>query len=251
MDRPTREFSDNSSSDDDSLDQDLAQPVITKLFQDAALYDEALTEAGLYSNEKGAGSVAGFADLIAGDLNTPEKAITGRFAKLAVTGDTWTSGDLTSEPGSYDSDSDSEESFAPSEPPVQESPVIVPALPRSATVDGEKWKLDPEEIINLLTEEFGSLSEDGKEEKLIVEADGALFNDVLILVRPLPYLALTLTHPPAGCNAPNNPPPCVPRLSPGHTPRPLPAPAGHQGWRSHHPPQGLAQKTQSLDGNIT
>jgi sterol 3beta-glucosyltransferase len=126
--------------------------------------------------------------LIARGLNCPEKAITGRLAKLAVTGDSWTSGELTSEPDSYDADSDSEESTdlnTPQDEEVKEPAKVesTPVLPRSSTLDGEKWKLAPDEIVNLLVEEFGPLAADGEEEKAIIEADGGFFHqDVAILV---------------------------------------------------------------------
>jgi sterol 3beta-glucosyltransferase len=59
-------------------------------------------------------------------------------------------------------------------------------LPRSSTLDGEKWRRCSTETIKLLIEEFGPLAQEGEEEeeeKLIVEADGAFFHqDVVILV---------------------------------------------------------------------
>jgi len=182
----------SGSSDDDSLNSDPDQPVISKLFSDAGLYDKFLAEHGneaLDSAQGGANGVAGFADLIVSGLNTPEKAITGRLAKLSVTADSWTSGELTSEPESYDSDSDTEVSSVLNTPPdeagAEESVEGEPTpLPRSSTLDGEKWRRCSTETIKLLVEEFGSLTREGEEEEeLIVEADGAFFHqDVIILV---------------------------------------------------------------------
>jgi sterol 3beta-glucosyltransferase len=182
----------SGSGDDDSLNSDPDQPVISKLFSDAGLYDKFLTEhgnEGLDSAQEGANGIAGFADLIASGLNTPEKAITGRLAKLSVTGDSWTSGELTSEPESYDTDSDTEDSLVLKTPPdeasAEESVEGEPTpLPRSSTLDGEKWRRCSTETIKLLIEEFGPLAQEAEEqEKLIVEADGAFFHqDVAILV---------------------------------------------------------------------
>jgi sterol 3beta-glucosyltransferase len=183
----------SGSSDDDSLNSDPDQPVISKLFNDAGLYDKFLAEHGneaLDSAQEGANGVAGFADLIASGLNTPEKAITGRLAKLSVTADSWTSGELTSEPESYDSDSDTEVSSVLNTPPLDEAGAEESVkgeptpLPRSSTLDGEKWRRCSTETIKLLVEEFGSLTREGEEEEeLIVEADGAFFHqDVVILV---------------------------------------------------------------------
>lgn len=182
----------SGSGDDDSLNSDPDQPVISKLFSDAGLYDKFLAEhgnEGLDSAQAGANGIAGFADLIASGLNTPEKAIAGRLAKLSVTGDSWTSGELTSEPESYDTDSDTEDSLVLKTPPdeasAEESVEGEPTpLPRSSTLDGEKWRRCSTETIKLLIEEFGPLAQEAEEqEKLIVEADGAFFHqDVAILV---------------------------------------------------------------------
>jgi sterol 3beta-glucosyltransferase len=176
----------SGSWDDDSLNSEPDQPVISKLFSDAGLYDRYLAEHGsesLYSAQGGANGVAGFADLIASGLNTPEKAITGRLAKLSVTGDSWTSGEQTSDPESYDTDSDTEDLVTLDEIEESAKEDLTPVLPRSSTLDGEKWKRCAEETMILLIQEFGPLAQEGEEEKLIVEADGAFFHqDVVILV---------------------------------------------------------------------
>lgn len=193
---PIRRSSGASSGDDDSLNNDPDQPVISKLFSDAALYDKCLAEHGLYA-QGAANCISGFVDLIGGDLTSPEKAVTNRLAKLSVTGDSWTSTELTSDPESYDTDSDSESTGLKSPDSVQVEPT--PVLPRSSTLDGERWKLEPEEIVNLLVEEFGALTAEGEEEKAIIEADGALFHqDVLILVRELRSTSIISIEPQSG-----------------------------------------------------
>ena len=179
----------SNSGEDDSLNSDPAQPVISKLFADAALYDKFLTESrdqDVYSNEGGIGSVAGFADLIAGGLDSPDKAIAGRLAKLSVHADSWTSGEVTSDPESYDTDSDTE-SFEPKTPsddvPKSATDGPAPGSSRSSTMDGEKWRRSPEETVDLLVQEFGPLTQEGEEEKVEIEADAAFFHqDVAIVV---------------------------------------------------------------------
>ncbi len=65
---------------------------------------------------------------------------------------------------------------------VERSPI--PAFHRTATTDSDAWKLEPAEIVRLLVDEFGPLAAEGeKPEKLIFEADGCMFNGVVIVVR--------------------------------------------------------------------
>lgn len=183
--RDRQDTTGTTSGEDDSLNSEPDQPIISKLFTDAELYDRYLVENGCGGLKEGFTSVTGFADLIAGGLDSSEKAITGRLAKIAVRGDTWTSGDATTDPESYESDSDTDDSpvvdssQSESENSPEGSP---PPFQRSSTADGDKWRLEPEEIVNLLVDEFGPLAGEGEEEKLIVEADGALFRDIFIVV---------------------------------------------------------------------
>lgn len=177
----------SNSSDDDHLDNNHSAPSLSKLFSDAEGYEKAIAECGSpgrYST-KAYGCVAGFADLIASDLDVSEKAVTNRLAQLSVTGDDWTSGDVvTSEPESYDIDTE-DSPISPEELETDTSrqdKEFKPVVARSSTIDGERWKLEPEDIVDLLVQEFGSLASEDEEEKLIIEADAALFNDIAILV---------------------------------------------------------------------
>jgi sterol 3beta-glucosyltransferase len=120
--------------------------------------------------------VAAFADLIIGGLASPDKAIAGRLAKLSVHADSWISGELTSDPESYYTDSDTE-SFEPkllsndvSEPTTKEP---ASGLLRSSTMNSKKWRHSPEETVGLLVQEFGLLTQEGEEEKVEIEADPA------------------------------------------------------------------------------
>ena len=49
-------------------------------------------------------------------------------------------------------------------------------------MDSEAPELAPNETVSLLIQEFGPLAAGGEQEKLIIEADGAWIDDVVILV---------------------------------------------------------------------
>lgn len=166
---------------------------LSRLFLDAALYDKCLNECGSKfrrasffsgSRNKASEAVKGFADLIAGDLDSPEKAIAGRFAKLSVAGESLSEGSPNSELESYDATSDSSDSSTQDElKEASESTIPTsPDVSDSVTTDSESWELGPDEIVNLLIQEFGPLAAEEEEEKLLLEADGALLQDVIILV---------------------------------------------------------------------
>jgi sterol 3beta-glucosyltransferase len=167
-------------------------PTVTKgsalsgLF-DASLYDKFLVECGskprcpfFSSRSKGSAVVEGFADLVAGDLDSPEKAIAGRFAKLSVAGESLSDESISPEVESIDTGSDSSDSSHPEAVKKKEDPVT-PDASDSQTADSDTWELAPDEVVNLIVQEFGPLAADGEEEKLIIESDGALLQDVVIL----------------------------------------------------------------------
>jgi sterol 3beta-glucosyltransferase len=159
-------------------------PALPRLFSDASLYKTFLNEHGSdrSGNSKDKNEVVkGFTELVAVDLDadSPEKAIAGRLAKLAVTEDSW----LDAEPESSGSDSDVTEESSQDDSKNEEGRPLTSSASRSSTVDGEALKLAPDEIVNLLIQEFGPLAAEGEEEKLILEADSAWIHDVVILVR--------------------------------------------------------------------
>lgn len=176
----------HSSSLDDELFENV-DGTLPKLFTDANLYKTLISqfkdrEDSVSSGESGdnvdapSKPISGFADLIAGDLDSSDKAVAGRVAKISVTGDTWV--DFTSEPESYDessesSDTDEQEETSLDDVPTSEGPP-----------DEQTSKLSPAEIVGLIVDEFGSLAVDDEEERLILEADAAFSLDVVILVRP-------------------------------------------------------------------
>ena len=179
-----------SNSSGDGLLEDNRSTSLTKLFSDVEGYEKALAEWGCFggrsSTKEDYACVASFADLIGGDLDSPEKAATSHIAQISVTGDDWTPGHaLTSEPKPYSNDSDGDSPILPEAPgtkPTKREVAINPVVAWSSTIDGGRWKLEPGDVVVLLIQEFGALALEDDEEKLIIEADAGLFNDIVILV---------------------------------------------------------------------
>lgn len=175
---------DSQSSGDDLDDETQNLP---QLFSDAARYEKFLAETKSSNSSAGNESkeasdiVAGFADLVGENLNSSEKAIAGRFAKLSVVGESWINDGLSSEPESYDS-----EDFGKDDMETEPS---TPAASDHAVVEGEEeWRVSPPRVVDLMIQEFGPLTAEGEEEKLIIEADGALVCDVVVIVRQILFL---------------------------------------------------------------
>lgn len=100
--------------------------------------------------------------------------MTSRLAKLTVTGDTWASDKETDSPESYSDDSE-DSSFV--------SPPDSPSTAATEVTEEPESDLEPNEIIELIVDEFGALTKDGEFESLVLELDAGLFNDILIAVR--------------------------------------------------------------------
>ncbi|KAF5389258.1 hypothetical protein D9757_003518 [Collybiopsis confluens] len=127
---------------------------IGQIYRNANEFDNILRE--------GSNSLDGFSKLVGKGLNSEELGHWQQSTRLSVVGTSWTDAELTTEPESF------------TEGPSFSSD---PEFHRVPTMDSDKWKLEPDEIINLILQEFGSLGDD---EKLIFEADAFIFNDVLI-----------------------------------------------------------------------
>jgi sterol 3beta-glucosyltransferase len=170
----------SSSQEDDSLNgsDPLAPPCISQLFTDAALYENLLVREGCWGKgcrRADSSGVDGFANLVGRDLDPSEQAtiVADRLTKLTVTGDHWTSEELTAEPDSYASD----ETLIDTDSQTSKS--------SQSSTDSKNWTPAPKELIHLFAEEFGALAAEGEEEELIFEADVGLFLDVVLLVRNL------------------------------------------------------------------
>lgn len=159
-------------------------PNISQLYCDAAEFEKVLARSGcIESRFSDADGANGFNDLVGRDLSPCEQATAGRVSKLSATGYSLTGdSESGSDPESLDtlsvSDKTSEDSFEDNT-----SRRRGPAIHRASTMgDAGSWELEPTEIIDLLVKELGALAPEGEEEKLILEADGCLLHDVIILV---------------------------------------------------------------------
>lgn len=171
----------SSSTDDEFTDR---SPGLPRLFSDASLYERFLNDGGSFDrlghlkDDSENEVVKGFTDLVGVDLesHSKAKAITDRFARLAVTGDSWPG--PFAEPESYEPDMDNSQDDGGRE---GSRPLTPPNVSRSSTLDREAPTLTPDEIIDLIVQEFGPLATEGEEERLIIEADAAWIHDVVIL----------------------------------------------------------------------
>lgn len=194
MEKPIEDVSGSTlDDDDDSLSDSLNDmhwhpPSISQIYTDAAQYDKVLVQGGCTrrsSTDSEAGSSdlqpGGVTNLIGRDLERPtQDNVHDQLAKLSVTGDTFISSELNEEPESYDDS----ESISPSED--QSFDLDLEVTPEgTSTPDSESWRLSPVEVVDLLVQEFGPLTDEtdpDDREELIVETDAGLFQDVVILV---------------------------------------------------------------------
>jgi sterol 3beta-glucosyltransferase len=186
-----RRPSSSSSSDTPRDDQtpkspQVHDPGLARLFSDAALYRRILTSSpDLRENEfvtedsqTADDSLNGFSRLVACHLDDNERVVSEKLAQLSVSN--WASSqahNLAPDVGLDEIDetfSDDEHHAAPPSSTIKEAgdPDFVDHL-------------KPSEILDLLQQEFGALAEPG-EEKLLLETDATLFQDVVILVWRLP-----------------------------------------------------------------
>ena len=180
----------------------LNEPGLSRIFADAAQYDQLVHDE--QSDDPPSGSdrplddsvqtkLNGFTRLVGKDLPQSERQASVRIAQLTVNNYSTTAlgedeGDLfdTDESGS----STEGDSSRTSETSVSSGSSVV-EQPNEGNADEKSDKLEPAQIVDLLEQEFGALAEPG-EEKLIVETDAALVQDVTILVR-LDLLLFLLT----------------------------------------------------------
>jgi sterol 3beta-glucosyltransferase len=153
-------------------------PNITLLFSVAASYDQILnahTDVA-ENNAEGAAhdSQDGFSQLVARDLDDQERVVSETLAQLSVSN--WAAGEST-DLAPDDGVDESEE--GPSE---GEHDKIEPSgITHAAAEPKFEDKLEPDEVLDLLQQDFGALAPPG-EEKLLLETDATLFQEVVILV---------------------------------------------------------------------
>jgi sterol 3beta-glucosyltransferase len=208
LDVPRHNSTDDTTQDtslDDltlNLKSDRSNDGLSRMFNDAALYEQVLNAcpeslqnvAFFVPDDQALPSslVCGFNELIGRDLDDAGRAVTGKLAKLSV--NNWTS---SSKEDPFGSESPSEEEpgeEASSSDDAEDEKQTPLFGPQSLDDDSEppppsEPKLTPEEIVDLLEQEFGALGPPG-EEKLLLETDSAFFKDVVVLVRLPPPPAL-------------------------------------------------------------
>jgi len=118
----------------------------------------------------------GFSQLVACDLNDSELAVSEKLAQLSVSN--WAAGSTTLAP---DVDLDESEGSTSDDDQVRTTPRDPTQAQEAAGEPDFEDKLTPDEILDLLQQEFGALAPLG-EEKLLLETDAGLFQDVVILV---------------------------------------------------------------------
>jgi sterol 3beta-glucosyltransferase len=183
---PPRRSSSSSSSEgpqDDKTPQDDKEinpppahdPSLTRLFSDAASYNQILnTSTDAEDSRAAPDSRNGFSQLVARDLEDYERVASETLAQLSVTN--WAPGesaDLAPDIGVDESEE------GPSEGEHDK------AEPSGITLDAVEPeiedKLKPDEVLDLLQQDFGALAPPG-EEKLLLETDATLFQEVVVLV---------------------------------------------------------------------
>lgn len=178
-------LSSGSSSDtphDEPKSPQSTDPGLARLFSDAALFGKILTpspdlpEGSLPAGSQSVdGSLNGFSQLVARDLDENERAVSDKFAQLSVSN--WSAAGAHSlapdvDPGESDESASDDEHDR-----------ISPGSAVKGAVEPDfEAKLDPTDIVDLVEQEFGALATKG-EEKLLLESDATLFQDVVILVR--------------------------------------------------------------------
>ncbi|KAF8208904.1 hypothetical protein K438DRAFT_1917258 [Mycena galopus ATCC 62051] len=171
----------------DSVEEESLHPAtFDNFYSEAAAFEKVLAVHGFIEDrETHKDGVNGFADLVGKDLTPEERALAAHTAKLRATGavPSWTpsrSSTIVEEPDDYDEERDSsldlsDDSSFPSDG------IPSPVLNRTGTLDSDPWKLQPEEVVRLLIEEFGPLAPEGEEEKLLVETDGGIVKVIVIV----------------------------------------------------------------------
>lgn len=179
-----------SPSVGDDLDGPVQPPSLTQFFQDASLYKQVIAnpERKSFYRASENETVQDFAELVGKHLDTKDRAVAGRFARLSAEDGTWFPDNSTSSQEGSPSTSDFESFERRSSPePLQgqsETTSVMSDTPDPPPSDGNEptHNLTPEQVVELLSHEYGDLAPEG-EEKLLMELDAALVQDVLILVR--------------------------------------------------------------------
>ncbi len=166
---------------------------LTGLLSDATLYNQVIAHEDPESSPS-TQNVQDFADLVGHDLDPDEMEMANRYAQLSL--NDWAALDLEAQleeagdSGESSSDADTSSMFShdgASSTSSSKSAAHFDAADPALRVDGADNAsvhdvIPPKELVNILIEEFGQLGPDG-EETLLAEVDGAIIQDVIVLVR--------------------------------------------------------------------
>ncbi|KIY50979.1 UDP-Glycosyltransferase/glycogen phosphorylase [Fistulina hepatica ATCC 64428] len=165
-----------------------------RLYADATAYEYLLAQHGCIRSlalpERDI-SACGFADLILSDLDQHEERLARRLPQVAAASgaSSWvpdgTEIIMTGEPQSYEDAEDDTDDIPAADSVLSDVSrrIIDEPVLRRATMDDTttSWTLQPSEVVRLLIDEFGLLTEDGEQERLLMESDACLFHDVVIV----------------------------------------------------------------------
>ncbi|GLB38496.1 putative glycosyltransferase family 28 N-terminal domain [Lyophyllum shimeji] len=150
-------------------------PTISKLYGEAAEYEKVLASNGCIDGQATHhDGTNGLVDLVDRHLGQLEEAVTDHVARPFV--EEW--------PSSDEVDVSGEEGVGvvPDGPKTERDTIVsTPVIRRPEVSIDDPWKLEPPKIIDLFVEEFGPLAADGEEENLVLETDGFLIHDVVIV----------------------------------------------------------------------
>lgn len=188
--RQSRHSSSSSSEErqDDKTPQDdketnpppVHDPSLTRLFSDATSYNQILsTCTDIAESDAGDSQAAhvspnGFSQLIAPDLEDHERVASEMLAQLSVSN--WAPGESADLAPDVTVDESEEAPSEGEQDKVEPSGITLPAVEPKF-----EDKLKPDEVLDLLQQDFGALAPPG-EEKLLAETDATLFQEVVILV---------------------------------------------------------------------
>ncbi|KAF9013495.1 glycosyltransferase family 1 protein [Cyathus striatus] len=164
------------SFNDVSYSKPSTSPLINQLYSDANEFGNVLVNSGCDQVHQD----DGFNDLVARDLSNSERAIVDHSKKFTAARNSWMStrdADPDNSAASITEDDKSEATISSVEAALSHS-----TPRRSSSQDSDvSIKLEPDQIVSILIEEFGSLATDDSEEKLIMEADGCFLYDVAVI----------------------------------------------------------------------
>ena len=149
-------------------------PSVSRLYNDAAEFERLLAHSGCIESPTSENGDDSFARFIGRDLEESEP-----------------SNNIYAEPEDFVPGTlpvvREDVKWPPEDLAISKQPTPLPPPPAPMPLDEkpalrESWNLEPDVVVRLMIEEFGSLAMDGEEEKLLMDTDGCLIGGVLIVV---------------------------------------------------------------------